>query len=241
MSVTSTPRDDGFGGQLQNIIWDILYVKEYLHKEYVITLPTKMEHNYSNEPNFVQNLFDFMNLRKLFKINSEVEGEIQILKIGESYDILQKENNLSIFLKSNTMNELRTTFFEGKKPPYNPEFFNIALHIRHPNPHDHYPVFIKDNEFQILFERLNREYPSENVRFHIYSQGPKESLLFLDSPKTIFHIDETIQDTFLGFVYADVLTISKSSFSYLAAHYNKNKVYAFPFYHKLSDEWVVIE
>ena len=238
MFYSSTPRNDGFGAQFQNILWDILYVREYLHEDYVLTLTQKMEHNYENDSDFIIKLFEFMNLRKIYKLNSEIEGPIQYLPTGHTYGTIQA--NLTNFMESDTMNELKKVFFEDKKNPFDADHFNIALHIRRMNKNDTREIYITEHQYVEFFNKLKDQYPEKNVRFHIYSQGTISEFKDYESDRTIFHIDESVQDTFLGFVYADVLVCTSSSFSYLAAHYNKNKIYAFKFWHELSKKWEVI-
>lgn len=90
------------------------------------------------------------------------------------------------------------------------------LHQKHPNGEIH--IFSQSN-FDVRFSALRQ---IENI--HI-------------------HLDEiNASDTFHHLVNADVLVTGTSSFSYLAALYNKNKIYftQTTFHKKALDSWQTI-
>ena len=68
---TSRPRNDGFGAQFQNIIFDILYTYANSNSNtYVFPGIDSFEHNYNNEPGYTNRLIRYMNLNlKSFNLN----------------------------------------------------------------------------------------------------------------------------------------------------------------------------
>jgi len=62
-------RSDGFGAQLQNIIWTYIFCKmnnfEYYYQPFL-----KIEHNYNNDINFIKNIENFLNFKKQFNLSN---------------------------------------------------------------------------------------------------------------------------------------------------------------------------
>ena len=54
-----------------------------------------------------------------------------------------------------------------------------------------------------------------NPLFHIYSEGNINNFKEYINNDVILHINENIVDTFTGMVFADILIMSRSSFSYM--------------------------
>jgi hypothetical protein len=60
--ITITDRQDGFGAQYQHIIFGMMYA-ELNHKTYIHKPITQMAHNYNGNPNFVDEIEDFLNIK----------------------------------------------------------------------------------------------------------------------------------------------------------------------------------
>ena len=59
--LTNFTRDDGFGAQYQTILYSIMY-SELVNKEFVYTPFKKMEHNYDDDPNFLKEKENLINI-----------------------------------------------------------------------------------------------------------------------------------------------------------------------------------
>lgn len=125
---------------------------------------------------------------------------------------------------------------------------NIVIHIRVLNECDNEIETIQYENligirytsyehYTILINKLKNIYPNYNI--HIFSQK-KISLYYKDIDKienVKLHLDTDAITSFHHMCNSDILVIAKSSFSYLAAIYNKNKVIFFPFWHAPLDNW----
>lgn len=235
---TNAPRDDGFGGQVQNIIWDMLYVKEQLKQPFAMTIPQKMEHNYTNDPNFIENLMHFMKLDTFLPVIPPDYTQKHCIQNSEVYPAI--ESRIDFFNESETMNQYREAFYKDKKSSYDSTVFNIAVHIRRFNRHDHYEQGVTMDRHIKQITKLRMLFKEKNYKIHIYSQGDGVVNLF-EGDDIQFHLDKSIQETFLGFIFADVLCIDTSSFSYLAGLIRGKDVYYFPIIHKTPCHWIPME
>ena len=96
---------------------------------------------------------------------------------------------------------------------------------------------IHDHEYIGLINKLRKLYPNSDI--HIFSQPNiyKKYKLVTKLDNIYLHLDTDAMDTFHHLCCADILVIAKSSFSYLAGIYNKNKVIYIPFHHPPLEEW----
>ena len=134
--------------------------------------------------------------------------------------------------------KIKNAFYANKKPVFNNDSINIALHIRRSNLHDDRHTDNDDNYFLEMMDYIRQSY-SGNKIFHIYSQGEEKDFLHFENKDVIFHLNESIESTFLSMAMAKILVMSKSSFSYAAAMLNENIVYYLPFWHRPSANWKV--
>jgi len=79
---------------------------------------------------------------------------------------------------------------------------------------------------------------NKNILFHIYSQGDIDNFIDFFSEDTILHLDESIENSFIGLVASDILVTSVSAFSYTAALLHDGVVYYMPFVHEPIAEWI---
>ena len=68
MYYTVKERTDGFGAQFQTMICCIL-IAENSNNKYIHTPIQKIEHNYDNDPNFISNVENYINLIKYGCLN----------------------------------------------------------------------------------------------------------------------------------------------------------------------------
>uniref|UniRef100_A0A6C0B031 Glycosyl transferase family 1 domain-containing protein n=1 Tax=viral metagenome TaxID=1070528 RepID=A0A6C0B031_9ZZZZ len=243
MFYTVQERNDGFGAQFQTMICCIL-IAENSGNEYIHTPIKSMEHNYDNDPEFISKVENFMNLKNNYEyINTETNlSEIKILDVW--YIINNFEANINTYLNSDSLKKIKNCFWKNK----NRNFFknnklNIAVHIRRPNTHDNGGCGERGTTplkyyFDII-EKIKQNYSNRELLFHIYSQNDINEYDVFDKKNVIFHLNESLFDTFTGLVAADMLITSRSSLGYSAAILSDGEIYYQPFQHIPGEKWIV--
>lgn len=246
---TSRPRNDGFGAQFQNIIFDILYTYANSNSNtYVFPGIDSFEHNYSNEPGYTNRLIRYMNLKHHFSGGGGVGG-LHLHGTIHRYttDVYSHvEDNISKLITSEPMKLIKSLFYADKSTPFDTRYHNVAVHVRRPNPHDCRidGTNITDSYYLnvINYIRKNHDSDGKPLRFHIYSQGTAgayDEYMKNNDDDTVLHLNEDVLVTFHGFVFADTLVTSSSSFSYTAALLCNGVIYYKSFWHKPADSWIV--
>jgi hypothetical protein len=170
-----------------------------------------------NDIDMVKNLDNIYLLKHPFGIVDNVPNYYKIIQ----NDIRDVYNNKS-----------QTYLFDKDKQ-------NIAIHIRvlnecdenaQPGCYEQYQNLsgrfdISPEKYVMLICKFKNIYPNHNI--HIFSQNniflKYKDLKKIDNIK--FHLDIDSITTFHHMCNADILVIAGSSFSYLAAIYNKNKIF----------------
>ena len=234
MYYTTRKRDDGFGAIFQNIIFDILYA-EYHNYKYVFTPILSIDHNYNNDPEFTTKLNKFMNLADTFKC-----PENSVINYMNTSDFWTVDAELNKYCKINALNKIKTAFFSDKTSPFNKEHLNVSIHIRRPNARDNRieGTDTPNSYYLNIINKIRNNNKDKSIKFHIYSQGSEENFSEFKSNDTEFHLNGSVEDTFLGLVYGDTLVISASSLSYTAGLLSNGIVYYKPFWHPPLDSWV---
>lgn len=247
---TSRPRNDGFGAQFQNIIFDILYTYANSNSNtYVFPGIDSFEHNYNNEPGYTNRLIRYMNLKDHFSVGVGVGvGGLHLHGTIHRYttDVYSYvEDNMSKLITSEPMKLIKSLFYADKSTPFDTRYHNVAVHVRRPNPHDCRidGTNITDSYYLnvINYIRKNHDSDGKPLRFHIYSQGTAGAYdeYMKNNDDTVLHLNEDVLVTFHGFVFADTLVTSSSSFSYTAALLCNGVIYYKSFWHKPADSWIV--
>ena len=247
---------DGFGAQYQKIIYTILYCK-FNNLEFIYTPFSNMEHNYDNDTNFIQKKENLINLINHFPvITNEIKNnnKINTLFFNDIRDFI--ENNITDILQSDQIKEIRNIFWENKNRNiiFDNNNIHIGIHIRRPNvqdnrldgsdtPHNYYLKVINliYNKYKII--------TNKKLVFHIYSQGNSNDFIIYknildintNNTEVVYHLNESIEKTFIEMVKTDVLILSRSSFSYIAAFLNEGEIYYQPFWHKPSNHWHITQ
>lgn len=256
-NITITDRDDGFGAQFQHIIFGIIYA-EMNNKTYIHKPITRLAHNYENNPNFINEIEEFINIKNHYKTTTDIQ-EAKPIDFWTLYNFITADENLNpsterfnYCLNSTTaIDKIKKIFWENKTNSYfgNDEIqnqnINVAVHIRRPNEQDDRleGADTPDEYYLNLIDKIRKEQTNNNkkILFHIYSQNTIDRTKY-DAEDIILHIDEDIKTTFLSFISADIFIASKSALSYCAGLLTNNKVYFMPFTSSLNpskDSWIL--
>jgi hypothetical protein len=235
--ITNPQQSDGFGSQFQGIIAAAIYA-ELAHKQFIYTPFQSMEHNYDNDPAFLAQKEEFINFIGNFELNT---GQYPASRNAHYKAILDKYPDLCA--QSVTLAKIKQIFRENKDADYfKNNRFNIAIHLRRPNQHDSRVegTDTPDTLFLAIIDALRTWYADKNPLFHLYSLGKATTFAAYKADDIVFHLNESVEDSFLGFVFADVLVTSASSFSYTAALLSDGTIYYVPFWHTPFPGWVSV-
>lgn len=130
---------------------------------------------------------------------------------------------------------------------------NVAVHIRrgdvaamrdsaHP---DWETRYVPQDWFHKVLTSLAQEIREQQLLFHIYSQGSYDEFSqFASIGECKFHLGCDEYETFINMVFADILVMSPSGFSYLAGLLSEGrKIARTPWWHHLPDspDWTLID
>tara|TARA_Y100000590_G_scaffold81735_1_gene90927 strand:- start:719 stop:1438 length:720 start_codon:yes stop_codon:yes gene_type:complete len=231
---THESRTDGFGAQYQEIIVCYVVCKEH-NRDYVYTPFITMEHNYTNDPTYIEKKEELINLKNNIENNSE---KAIVIPTGSLYR--QFEDNIDFYLKSDYLLKLKNFYWANKsKNFFNNDKMNIAVHVRRMNVRDHRPQPTPDSYFIKIINEIRSKYKHKSLQFHIYSQGDRADYKIYENIDTMIYLDTSCEDTFQGLVAADILVTSPSSFSYAAALLSDGEIYYKTFWHKPASKWII--
>jgi hypothetical protein len=239
MYYTNYKKHDGFGSVFQNIIFDILYT-EYHGNTFVYTPIPTIDHNYTNDPNFTIELEEFMNIKNEYKCPDNLDkNTIITYPICTTYSFI--ESNINKIFSSESFNKLKNIFYKGKHSPFDKNYINIAVHVRRHNSRDTRiaGTDTPDSYYLNIINTIRKKYIDKQLKFHIYSQGNENNFNVYKNNDTIFHLNESVKDTFTGLVYGDILVMSRSSFSYIAALLSNGIIYYEKFWHTPLSSWII--
>ena len=245
MYYTSRHRNDGFGAQFQNIIFDILYTYSNTIKAYVFPSIDSFEHNYNNEPGYTNRLIRYMNLKDHF-CGDNRDDNFQLGAIHryntDSYSYV--EDNISKLIISEHMKLIKSLFYADKSTLFDSNYHNVAVHVRRPNSNDcrvDGTNVIDEYYLNVIKYIRNHHTGDKPLLFHIYSQGAVDAYheYTNNHDDTVLHLNEDVLITFHGLVFADTLVTSASSFSYTAALLSNGVIYYKDFWHKPADSWII--
>jgi hypothetical protein len=233
MTYTNFKRDDGFGAQYQTIIFSILWC-DLTGNDFIYTPINTMAHNYDNDPNFISQKEKLINIIYGYETIDQYKGTF-IQTDSTIYNTV--ESNINICYESESMKKIKELFYKDKNKNYfNNDKINVAVHVRRPNPHDIGTYgYVGDDYYINLINTIR----SDNIIFHVYSQGDVNEFDNFKNDDIILHLNESIEDTFISLVMADKLIMSKGSFSYCAGLLSNGDVYYLPFWHKPLNKWKI--
>lgn len=242
MQYTFIPFSEGFGAQLQKLIWIILYV-ESIGGEFVYTPFSSMAHNYTNQVDFIDMIENYIGLKDKY-INNDEKLIIKpnIVDIRSALNAI--EANINLYHSTPVFHRLRDKFLSNKQIPYDSISTHIAVHVRRPNLHDNRieGTDTPDSYYLSIMYNIREARKNEHLTFHIYSQGDETSFsLYLNikdnNTHIKLHINKSIPETFNGILFPNILITSKSSLSYIAAILSKAEVHYKKFWHPPLSHW----
>ena len=140
----------------------------------------------------------------------------------------------SLFYTSKVRRMLQTYYYNSPKPQLK---IGVAIHIRRGDVDQSSGWRFTSNEtYMNCISAIEAQYPHLNI--HIYSEGHPDDFTGL---RATLYLNTDIQETFHSLVCAQVLVMSKSTFSYTSAILNDNIVYYMDFCHKKLDHWKQFE
>jgi hypothetical protein len=238
-------KSDGFGVHFQMILYTMMYC-EYYSLEFVYSPIKYLEHNYENDPLFLVKKEVLMNVATHYPICND--PSIQSLNIVELLSFYEK--NLTFCINSRTLQNIKHIFRYNKTNPYSRDKKHIAIHIRRMNACDRTRLTnddgllegmdVPDSLYLELIDQLKTHFPDSI--FHIYSQGDIQYFQNIYTQKNIvLHIDEPVEETFIGLVYADILITGPSAFSYVAGLISNGDIFYISFCHPPLPHWSIIQ
>lgn len=185
------------------------------------------------------------------------KNERRILINLEWRDLKQYlDKNFGELLNLDIQDRLRQTYRKNKDLPktyFDITKKNIAFHIRNfsktdcdPNPCRE--LYKPDSQMAKYFSQMIKDFisnESDSIQIHIYAQGPKEDfqeLVNLNPSIVQLHIDEHPIVTLHHLIMANVLVMSKSSFSLIANYYTQAKcILRKGFWHQVKYDTMIID
>jgi hypothetical protein len=232
---------DGFGAQYQKIIQTYIYCK--MHNLNFLYHPFKeVEHNYDNDDNYINKLENLINLKDNIQ---NIENHLNVNFLDYNLVIRDYvENNIDKCCESEDMNFIKKCFWENKSTNFfNNNKINTAIHIRRDNICDRGDAGSRTttpNSYYLnIMNDIREKYKDKDkeLLFHIYSQGDLDLFKDLENSDVTFYLNHDIVETFIGMVSANILVISPSSFSYIAALLSDGEIYYKPFWHNPKNNW----
>lgn len=229
MYITNDPnRSDGFGAQFQNILWLIVFagLNGYI---FVYSDIKSIEHNYDNDPEYINSLINFTTIKEQFLLSSTVNTSL-IVDMHFLYRTIA--NDFDLYFTSEPFIHFKNNFRKDKKTPFLKDTLNIVIHYRKNNVQDNNSgrQYMNNNDIIRIIEYFNNKYDiSHSVYYHICSQGDSNEYLditekFKDT-YILYHLNENLTDTFMYMIFADILVTANSSLSYVAALLSNGIVY----------------
>jgi hypothetical protein len=234
--ITNNNRSDGFGAQFQNTVLAVVYAEMNGYK-YAYSPFLTMEHNYDNDSDFLNKKEQLINFSDNFESSKDHPN---VIVFNGHVDFFEK--NIEQSAKSESLKKIKRIFRQNKpKDYYNNGKFNIAIHMRKVNAHDCLELRcpVPERVYLKIINYFKLAYGNKDYLIHIYSQGNISDFENYVGDNIVFHIDESLEDTFTGMVYADVLLTAPSSLSYTAGLLSEGEVYYIPFWHKPLPTWQV--
>ena len=239
---TSMKSTDGFGAQYQRVIQTYIFCK-INNLPFVYSPLDSIEHNYNNDVTYNQRLEDLMNLEKHIP-NWDRTMNAERFDYG-TIVMPFFEKNIDKCCNSEHMQFIKDCYWKNKTKNYfNNDKINIAIHIRRENLCDNGQAGARattPNSYYLnIMNTIRNKYKhsGKELLFHIYSQGLIGQFLDLNGADVKFYLNYDVVETFKGLVSAEILVISPSSLSYVAALISDGEIHYKRFWHNPKQTWI---
>jgi hypothetical protein len=256
----------GIGHQMANWIAGLWYARQFGLKFAYLPFSTKQWDDFlgfgEGETTVAELKCKGYKTRKLPLFNENNKKEVELNKnIIQSYAgkkiVFIAEQDQFYRAQYGVMDDLKSKFYSAPARKndhliYSKDNFNIAIHVRRgdimadpSNPNLAMRYLSNDYFEKVLRRVVDNIHTSKPVHIYFFSQGtPVDYPEFKTFKNLHWCLDMDAQDSFLHFVYADLLITSKSSFSYKPALLNNGiKVCPKNFWHGYPDskDWILCE
>ena len=256
----------GLGHQIANWIAGYWFAKQFGLKFAHIPFSTKKWDDFlgfgNGEPLVSELKRQGYKIRRLPLFSEENADEIQLNRqIIQSYTgkkvVFMAEQDQFYKDQYGIMEDIQRKFYTAPARKdnhliYSKNHFNIAIHVRRgdimadPNNPNLTMRYLSNDYFEkVLKQTVENIKTDKPIHIYFFSQGkPEDYPEFAHYPNLHWCLDMKAQDSFLHFVYADLLITSKSSFSYKPALLNKGiKVCPKDFWHGYPDtkNWILVD
>lgn len=211
-SITATGHIDGFGAQYAAMI-SVFALSRRLNITYCATPWTVMGHN--------------IDPIKMYQfVGGDAYGPLANNTTTPFFDAHSQAKGY--YEKDHLIHTtVRAAYFKYAKPPllWNQSSFNIAVHIRRGDVHSETTDrWVEPQDILRCVASVLKRHPSSSL--HVYSEGSKSSLSYLDEFNPVFHLESDLKSTFHHMVMADAFIMAKSSLSWSASFISTGIIYS---------------
>lgn len=256
----------GIGHQMANWIAGLWYAYQFKLKFAYLPFSTKKWDDFlgfgEGETTVAELKSKGYKIRKLPLFDENNKNEVDLNKrIIKSYAgkkiVFIAEQDQFYKAQYGVMGDLKQKFYSATTRKndhliYSKDNFNIAIHVRrgdimtNPNNPNLAIRYLSNDYFEkVLRQVVDNIHTAKPIHIYFFSQGtPADYPEFSTFQNLHWCLDMNAQDSFLHFVYADLLITSKSSFSYKPALLNNGiKVCPKNFWHGYpnSKDWILCE
>jgi hypothetical protein len=181
-------------------------------------------------------LSEFLNLPLPSKDQQKILGAIQIEEKDYSREIFPDVNDL---ITADFLNFIRKKAEPNLLPENRSTNPKIAMHIRRGDVSltTHKNRYIPNQYFLDYCKKILITYPSAEITIFSESDSSEDFSSFRELG-CFLSLDTDLVKTWAQIINSDVFFMSKSSFSYVPAMYNKNLVVYFPAWYQKLEHWI---
>lgn len=261
--ITCSGKRDGAGAQALAVMSTMLFAEANRIK-YVHTPFASLQHNYNNENGWEKKWEDFFglgkdelkrgdnDLRMVPELSLE-ENPLKIKKQAKTLFVVRHCHDYADLFPnrySRIKNKLVEKYYANSKSGYDLNYdldkVNVAVHIRRGdvNGNNQFRDKFTDNRYIYdVISRILELIASQGLEpsFCVYSEGESTNFKELDRLKPKYFLNINPFSTFHNLVCADVLLMSKSTFSYCAALISNGIELYESFRHKPQASWIKVK
>ncbi|MCP4328168.1 MAG: hypothetical protein GY791_07005 [Alphaproteobacteria bacterium] len=252
-------RVDGAGAQIHGIMSAILFARAfgfiYLHRPF-----GHIDHG-DDDPHYAKAWEDFMGLGRGEVRATEVDrSSLTVRDVEKIHRVRSRRNTLYTVphchkfgdwrpeLYATFRSVFRDKYYASEKPPQMPNDgrLRVAVHVRRGDVSEVLQTsdrYASNEDMARILSSVTASLEESNLphRVEIHSQGLHEDFEGLPVARENMFLDDDPRRTFHALVTADVLVMSKSSFSYAAAVMNTGAVIYVPFWHAPLPNWIPVD